>query len=212
MPKAEIPVGYAQAVAEGTYGPATWDNVFYFSVDPEGVSDLGLICADIGWGVTELYNKIGYAHFSENWTHHLVRVKYRDASADIFKRTTIADATGSNESGDQDAQVSYLFNWDVPDIRRGGKARTYVCGVPMDACADSAMITSDFLGAINSGLEDWFTELGDGSSPGGTVLGLVMMSFVDNGVDIDPPVPYPSFSGVLNHVVATQRRRVDRLR
>ena len=212
MPKAEIPTGYAQAIANGTYGPTSWVNIMYFLVTPVGTPTLLEVAQDVGWAMEELYNKLGYAHFSANWTHSITKVLYRDSDTDFTRVVRVADAVGTDSSGDQDAQVSYLLNWAAGDVRRGGKPRTYVTGVPMDACADSAKLTSTFLGAMNSGLVDWFTELAAGGAPSGTELNPVEMSFINAKADRTVPQPYLITSGNVNQVVATQRRRIDRLR
>jgi hypothetical protein len=212
VPKAEIPVKYAQAVVKGSYGPTTWVNVLYFSIP--GLVDVDVLLAadDVGSAAIDLYNKLGYAHFSSGWKVSSAKVLIRDSGGSAFRSVTIADAPGTDSSGDQDAQVAYLINWYAGDVRRGGKPRQYICGVPMDACADSATLTSTFLGAMNSGLSDWFTELGDGSLPHSNVLELVEMSFIDAKAYRTTPVAYPITSGQVNPVVATQRRRIDRLR
>lgn len=211
MPKAEIPTGYAQAVTYGAYGPSSWANVRYYSVLTQA-DTLAHTCDDIAFAENDLYSKCDFGNFSVNWAVRYTKVRYRDLISDIFKRTIIGTAAGTNAGGDQDAQVAYLINWDAPDIRRGGKPRSYVPGVPTDRMADSALLDSGPLSDFASGIAAWFVELADGSLPNGTTLELVEMSFVDAGVDIDPPIGYPINSGTLNHVVATQRRRVDRLR
>lgn len=212
MSAAPIPVGYAKAVAKGTYGPTTWVNIMYFLVTPADGETLFETAQDVGWAMGELYNKLGYANFALGWIHHTVKVLYRDATDDFVKSVSVVDEAGTDSSGDQDAQVCYLVNWSTGDVRRGGKPRTYITGVPLSACADSATLDSDHLGSMNSGLVDWFTELAAGGAPSGAQLMPVEMSFIDGGVDRTAPQPYLISSGAVSNVVATQRRRVDRLR
>lgn len=212
MPRAQIPPGYARAAAHGVYGPATWVNVFYFSASPAEGSSAQDVCTDVAAYATDYYNKIGLAEFSNQWSVQWVTVTYVDAEGSI-NRARIADAlSGSDDGMDQDAQVAYLINYSVDDSRRGGKARQYVCGVPSSNMADSAKLTSDAMGTINGGLQDWFAEGPAGYGPNATVLELVEMSFVNAGLDIDPPIAHPINGLGLNPVVATQRRRVDRVR
>lgn len=212
MPKAMIPEGTAKAVVSGTYGPATWANIMYFAIITPSDDGVQATADDVGSAAIDLYSKLSLDRFSDQFNVHTAKVLYHDTGGTFTRVATIADATGTEDSGDQDAQVAYLINWFTGDVRRGGKPRQYIPGVPLAACADSANISATYLGAMNSGLVDWFTELLDGSLPNGSILELVEMSFVDGGVDIDPPVIYPVSSGRVNPVVATQRRRVDRLR
>lgn len=212
MPKAEIPNSSAQVVTSGIYGPTTWVNVWYYEILTPAAGDPGDTMIDLLSAAADFYNKVGFAHFSNTWEHQTSKVLYRDAGGSFNRSATIADAVGTDDSGDQDAQVAYLFNWFTGDVRRGGKARQYVSGVPMDACADSARITSGFQGSIQSGLDDWLLELAAGTLPNSSVLALVEMSFVDGKADRTTPAMYPVTGGRLNPVVATQRRRIDRLR
>ena len=212
MPRQPIPVNSAKAVVTGTFGPATWANILYFQVITAATGGEADTANDVAEGALDLYNKLGYSHFSSEWTVQTSKVLYRASSADYVRALTIADATGSADGPAQDAQVSYLINWLTGDVRRGGKPRTYIPGVPLAACADSANLTTDFLGAMNSGISDWQAELADGSLTNGSIIALVEMSFVSAGVDESPPFAYPVTGGRVNPVVATQRRRIDRLR
>ena len=212
MPKADIPDMSAEAVAVGAFGPTSWANVFYFDV-AASPGDEGEIANDIGTAVKNLYSTLDLGNFSINWVHKYTRVKFKPSAPSVaVKRVVVADNVGTDDSGDQDAQVAYLINWVTGDVRRGGKPRTYIPGVPLSKCADSATIASGTVSSMTGNINAWLDTLGDGSLPNGTICDLCEMSFIDGGTFRDPPVPFDISSGLLNSIVATQRRRVDRLR
>ena len=196
----------------GTYGPATWANVLYFLLGDVGTHTPGEVIQSVAAAAVQLYSTILASAFSSHWAINSTTVTYRDA-ADSIVRLRVADAfAGTNGTGDQEAQVAYLINWATSDPRRGGKPRTYIPGVPDNAVADSARLTTGEVAAINSAIVTWLTAI---LTPGGSrlvAMQLVEMSFRNGGTWRDSAVTFPILGGVCNPVVATQRRRVDRLR
>lgn len=210
--KPQIPVGFIKCAQEGLYGPSNWTNVFY--LDATGAAGTpGAVIADAALYISKFYS-VGFtlARLEDHWSTTWVTVTYRDAS-DSIVRLRVADAmAGTGTTGDQGAQVSYLVNWGTGDPRKGGKPRQYVCGVPDQALADSAFLSSSLVSAVNTNLITWL-ESGPAHSYGGTTaLQLVEMSFRNGNTWRDTAATYPIIGGTLNPVVATQRRRVDRLR
>ena len=130
-----------------------------------------------------------------------------DATADFFRQTNVLTAVGTGGSG-QDAQVALLVNWQVGDGRRGGKPRNYIPGVLDSVVADSARLDSTFVSTVSASINTWLTTIA-GETPN---FALVDMSFRDAKAWRTNAVPFPIHGGNLNEVVATQRRRVDRLR
>lgn len=213
MPKAEIPVGFAKVTAQGTFGPASWANVFYMGITLGDGKTPGDGCADAAQAVSELWSDCDLGNFSSDFEVHTINVFYRD-SEDSITRIRVATAiVGTNDGDEESAQVAYLINWSTTDPRRGGKARQYLVGVPQDRMQDSARLTSSAITGITAGLLTWLTDLADNTHwDQGSTLELVEMSFVDGKADRVTPIAYPIQLGTLNPVVATQRRRVDRLR
>lgn len=208
-----VPPGYAQATVAGLYGPASWENVLWFGIlTPGGGTDLQT-ADDVGAAAANLYSGFDMGDFSEDWGVSTVKVLYRPLTGDMVKSVTVASAAGTNSSGGQGAQVAYLLNWVTSDYRRGGKPRTYVCGVPDDRLADSANLDSSVQSNFNDAIASWISDIALGTGlPNGSLLELVEMSFVDGGVERDTPLGFPVSGGILNPILATQRRRVDRLR
>lgn len=208
MAKPLIPVGTAKVVVSGEFGPATWANVYYVVVDA-GASTPGAVAAQIVTWFHDLYaTAFGSSAFVTTWSITHMTITYRDAE-DSIVRLRVADAFAGTTAPDAEAaQVCYLVNWATGDIRRGGKPRQYVPGVPEANLADSARLTSAFQAVINPRLITWLED-----GPGLTIpLQLVEMSFRNAKADRTEAVHFPIIGGSLNPVVGTQRRRVDRLR
>lgn len=208
MAKPLIPVGSAKVSVSGQYGPATWANVLYLDISAGSSTPGEVIAAAVAF-IHDLYEvAITPASLSENWSITSQTVSYRDAE-DSLVRVRVADALeGTVSGGAQDAQVAYLINWSTGDIRRGGKPRQYVPGVPDSQIADSARVRADVASSITGRLITWLE-----SGPGLTIpMQLVEMSFRNAKADRAAAVSFPIIGASLNPVVATQRRRVDRLR
>lgn len=212
MPKAQIPVGYSKAEAQGRYGPCTWANVMYFDTVPSDPGFPADVFAAVGHVVGTFYSTVfDLTIMPSNWTVDTCKVTYRADDTSIYT-ARVADAhVGTSGAAGQDAQVSYLINWITGDPRKGGKPRQYVCGVVDNAVLDPATLTAARVSGVNANLATW---LGAFPYTSGTahVAGLVEMSFRNDKAYIDPPFPRPVIGGVLSPIVATQRRRVDRLR
>jgi len=213
VPKAQIPHNYVRVAQHGQYGPSNWVNVFYFLMASGGPPTVPHVTADAAAQVSSFYNHLGFGNFPTNWTTTYAKVLYVDSGGSV-NRATIADASpGVGSGGGQDAQVCYLINWATTDPRRGGKARQYVPGVLDSLMADPANLNSTIQATMNAGILEWLADIEAGDdSPNGTMFQPVEMSFVDAKADRATPLGYAISSGTVNPVVATQRRRVDRLR
>lgn len=208
--KAPIPIGYSKVEALGTFGPATWANVFYIDTTPSDPSAPNDAMAAARLAIHELMGTF-QTYASTTWSVARERVTYR-ADADSTYSATIADGIGGLVSGGyQDAQVAFLLNWVTGDARKGGKPRQYFVGVPDTAVADSARIQGSVVSAFNADIATWLAgfpyDVGSG-----VANELVEMSFVNAKAYRTDPFPTSVVAGTVNPVVATQRRRVDRLR
>jgi hypothetical protein len=203
-----IPIGTAKVECLGTYGPATWANVFYVVIDA-GASTPGAVIAQIVSWFHDFYAvAIDELAFTDGWIKTHTVVTYRDAE-DSIVRLRVADAIAGTGGTDlETAQVAYLINWATGDIRRGGKPRQYLCGVNQTHLLDSARLTTTIQAAVNARLITWLEDGPDLPIP----LQLVEMSFRNAKADRADAVTFPIIGGTLNNVVATQKRRVGRLR
>lgn len=203
-----MPVGTLKAVASGVNGPCDWVNVFYFGVTGTTPTQ-SEVSADIFNVMHEFYGTLfGGGSFNDSWEFQYTKVYWRDAE-DSIVRFTVADAvggTGADEFGY--GQTSYLLNWANQDPRKGGKPRSYVSGVVEASMQDSARLKSTFQSAVAGRVPAFFTTIADTDSG----LVLIDLSFRNGNAWRDVAYAYPITGASLSPVIATQRRRVDRLR
>lgn len=212
MPKAQIPVGYAKVNVNGFYGPATWENVLYFQVETYDAAHFADVEAILTTALHSLYYDVWRTATNLDWSVQTYKVVFRDAD-DSVQRTTVADAIFGTISGaGQTAQTCYLIDWQSGDPRRGGKPRSYIPGVPDSKVVSTTNLDPTIVAAINTALDSWIGTLGTISSGTASGLVLVEMSFVNAKADRTTPLPYTIRKAVCSPQVATQRRRVDRLR
>jgi hypothetical protein len=210
--KQQIPVGSAKAVPSGFYGPSTWANVMYFDIGDLDGHTPGEVIATVVQAVHEFYVACHLDDISDQWSHSFTTVTYRDAE-DSIVRVRVADAQlGTDDNADQDAQVAYLINWSTGDPRRGGKPRQYIAGVPTNKMADVARVGGAVVTAVTASLITWLESLPTPAGARVVPLQMVEMSFRDSLAWRDTPVSFPIIGAALNPVVASQRRRVNRLR
>jgi hypothetical protein len=212
VPKGPIPVGFSKVEAVGALGPATWANVFYVDTTPSDPSHPADAMAAAAHAIHQLYADLNTASaFPSVWSVARQRVTYRADPTSTYSATIADGMAGTSSAALQDAQVSFLLNWVSGDARKGGKPRQYLCGVPTSAMQDSARLTSSWISSWNGALATWFAAFPYIVATG-HAQGIVEMSFVLDKVDRAEGFPIGIVAGTVNPVVATQRRRVDRLR
>jgi hypothetical protein len=146
-------------------------------------------------------------------------VEFTDVKATYFPTgsdlVVVGEHTGSTnggitESPDLPASVAAVLSWQAGVYWRGGKPRTYLCGLTESHTTsqtqlDSATITN--LLTVGDGLITGFNALASGNFNSIT-FGLV--SFFSGGTLRTPPVFFP-ISGVAVHSrIDTQRRRLGK--
>jgi hypothetical protein len=210
--KPDIPVGTIKAEVMGDYLETTWANVYYFAVgssDPAHNEDVALLVHD---ATSALYATHLLDILSVNWHISNTKITYRDASDSHYKRTYVEDYTGGVSGGSQDAQVAYLINWATNDPRKGGKPRNYIVGVPDSIVAGSAKLLTSAISEASTDLNEWLAALNGMSHGTASALSLLEMSFRNGKTWRDSAATWPVRSAAISPYVATQRRRVDRLR
>lgn len=211
MAKAMIPPGYVKAEAIGTYGPASWANVMYFDASPSDPTHPEDVATAMANALHAFYAGLPLSRIETAWLVQTYKVFYRADPSSAYS-FTLADAIGGANVGEgQDAQVAYLINWVSGDARKGGKPRQYIPGIANSERADTARLTAACIAAFDTALTAWLAAFPfvHGTA---TIEGMVEMSFVNAKADLHPPIARPIRAGRLNPIVASQRRRVDRLR
>lgn len=196
------------------FSGATAANILYFVChETAGVSDADVLAmlTDLG----HAWRDDVWKPFAANeWSVTSYKVVYASIEgAPNVKRAELADATAGLASTDADyAQVAYLINWATGDPRRGGKPRTYLPGATQTDGPVPGAVVAAHQTAINSGIVTFLAHAA-GATHGNLVCdGLVEYSTVSHKAFRAAGVTFPIGSGNCNGIVATQRRRVDRLR
>lgn len=212
--KPPLPADTMRVAFEGTFGPATWAVVQYFALASTGDPTLAqlntlvdAVGAAFGTNLIHLTGVSNQVHFTT------IKATYRlQSGTGSYKTRRVADVTG-NGSGDYDpAQVSFLYNWITIDDRRGGKCRSYIPGVVDGARADEVFLSGGTVTSLAGHAADYLTAIAAITSGPLTGLQMVEMSFVDGGAYRGAAVFFPVVAAAPSPAVATQRRRVDRLR
>jgi hypothetical protein len=210
--KPPIPVGSAKVAVSGFVQASTWTNVYYFDIGDVGSHTPGEVISTLAETVHELYNTALKTYLSNLWSVAYSTISYRDAT-DSLIRLRVADAiVGSQDPGPEAAQVAMLIDWATGDPRRGGKPRQYIAGLAETALVDDARLTSTVIHDYNVALLAWLESLPTPAGGRLVPLQLVEMSFRNAKTWRDNAHSYPIIGVSINPVVATQRRRVNRLR
>jgi hypothetical protein len=152
------------------------------------------------------------ARFHNSLTYHTCKTELLDALSALWRVSLPMTAQGTDNGDECMGQVAYLVNFVTPDPRRGGKSRWYLPGMPRAAIADIANVKDAYRTALDADLVTLINALKGLTPAFGSNVQLVEMSFYNNGAPRLPAHAYEIFTGTVNPVVATQRRRVDRLR
>jgi len=211
--KPDIPVGVARAEAQGVLGPVNWANVFYFGVGSFDPAHLNDVINCVGIYVKSFYHDaLTSSYFTPDWHFSRTKIVFRDAADSHYRSVYVSDVQGTQGAEIEAGQACYLINWVTNDPRKGGKPRTYVCGVNDDNLTDSVHVSSAIATAFNAGIATWLAAGPTASSGTCTGLALLEMSFRNGKTWRDTAASWPIRAGALNGVIATQRRRVNRLR
>lgn len=198
---------------EGTYGPTTWAVIHWFQLASTGAATQ----AQLDTLVSSIFTQFGTAFVPSGAPSvlHLTKVlaKYRlQSGAGSMKSTHVADVSGG-AGGDYDAaQVCRLYNWTTIDDRRGGKPRTYMPGVTDVWKQDQASFTGTVVTSLTALVNTYIANVKALTSGPLVAPQLVEMSFVTGKAYRAAAVTFEIDSGALNPVMATQRRRIDRVR
>jgi hypothetical protein len=196
----------------GTLGPATWVVVHWAKA---------LVGGPVTAGDLDTLNDDVQGHFNARFTPNLSSdLHYTTLSThlylsdgSIYRRVTIVDAIGGVAQESEPAQVAFLIDWDTADARRGGKPRSYIPGVPEGSMGDSANVTPAARVAMSDAANGYRNDLNATVAGVLSIVEFVDMSFVLAKAWRAPKaLGIPIFAGHCSNVVATQRRRVDRLR
>lgn len=193
-------------------GPVNGANILYYSIDTWDPAHLEDVIDLVAFAGRALYSDVLTTDgFPTTWQLRLIKVGFRDAVDSEYRSARVGDVVGTSTDESAPGQACRMIDWVTNDPRKGGKARTYIGGMPDGWLADSARLDPTILTAVNSHLADYLSTLFSRASGTASGPGLLEMSFVDGKADRAEGFPYPVRAGFFQPIVCTQRRRVDRL-
>lgn len=212
--KAPAPPDSLRVAFEGTCGATTWAVVHWFMCSSSGTptaAELTALIEDIRDAFGE--QLVHDTTFSDQLHLTRVRSSYTTQDGTLIKRTVVvADVTGQTSATPEPGQVACLINWATGDPRQGGKARSYLTGLYDGSVDDSAHLDTARVTAMTTAANAYIAAVNALSSGPIDNITFVEMSFRSGNTWRDTPAFYEIDSGFCSNVVATQRRRVDRLR
>lgn len=212
--RAPQPADSLRVAFEGTNGPSTWAVIHWFQLASTGDATAAQLATLVG-AIRDAFGTAFIHVGAISSTTHLTRVKaaYRTQDGTLLRRSElVADVVGTGSSDSEAAQVAMLINWATGDPRRGGKPRSYIPGVVDEVMLDSArLLSANVVTATNQAIA-YIAAVNALTSGPLTGVKFVEMSFRDLKTYRAAAVSYDIDSGSCSTEVATQRRRVDRLR
>jgi hypothetical protein len=128
----------------------------------------------------------------------------------VVAGTHTGSQAGSDSSDPAPASLAACISWQSGVYWRGGKPRTYVGGLGVDAMADER----ELLGSLISGLLTNATNLISGfnalTSGNFDSCQFGFVSFTTGGVDRVPPLFFPIVGAAVHSRADTQRRRLGK--
>lgn len=207
-------LGWLRVAFEGTNLGTDWAVVHWFAThygtEPT-VAQLNTLVDDIAAAYGT--NFVNQGHISSDVV--LTTVKASLAIADMpgkLRTVRVADVVGTGAGPAEAGQVCYLINWQTTDGRRGGKARSYIPGPRVADLSDQGHLIVGVANALTDFANAYHNAVNALAPAPFDSVHFIDASFVDGKAYRTIPVGYEIFAGVCSPVVATQRRRVDRLR
>lgn len=190
----------------GADNGAPWNNIFHlqYSGGSPTVANLNTLCGSF----LSAYN----AQFAA-----LLNPVVTITSADAADLTNAGAASGSATSAGVGTRTGTplptsacaVISWKINNRYRGGHPRTYV---PAGNVADVLVgrtFTDAFITAFDAAITAFLSAV-NALTTGTVTYKLICLSYTRNKVALIPPVPYTIQSGMADHRLDTQRRRLGK--
>lgn len=208
--------GIARVAFTGTFGNAKWANVMHVRINP-GSSLTQAIAQELANGMHNAYYSSFGPALALAWSLLETSVVVYDAGGQVWEAVTASPAAGQDSGVPLSANVALCVSWKTNAYYRGGKPRTYLCGLVQDRLGDqtswSAQTIADFDAAALA-FKNAVNNLGLAGSHNVT-FGYLQL-FANQGSlqkppdYLDPPIFHVINSQVVHPRVDSQRRRLGR--
>jgi hypothetical protein len=199
---------------EGFYGEASWAVVHWFAMTWSIGPDIAQLNAMVDLIAAKYAAKfVSGSDFTTAVSFtKVVANQTLDDPPSRLRTVRVYDYAGGEAGSNESAQVCYLIDWQTSDGRRGGKPRSYIPGV-LDAWVDGeAVINPSQVAELTAKANAYVAEVNALTSDPYTGVEFIDASFVNLKDYRVAPVAFKILGGNCSNAVATQRRRVDRLR
>lgn len=182
-------------------------NVFWLKFTKSAavtVNDL----SSIATSMDTLYNTTIRPQLSGSYTLTSIDLKYYKGDGTILEYSKAVTRTGAGATAVQDAGASYVVNWIIGSLYRGGHPRTYFSGVDNTTVTSGSDVTAGAQSAVAAGAEAWRNGINAITSTNVTAVTMGTVRFQQADTWLSPPVFYPYTGSKVRAKIGSQRRRI----
>lgn len=207
-----LPPSFSARVAfEGTYGAAKWANIMWLMTEATGVPGT----PDVDALATGMYTQYAthFAPILSNWWH-LARcdVTYFPAGTEVVVYGEHqADTPGAvSEAKPASASNAAVVSWIANVYWRGGKPRTYFCGVPAADLDGTVQLLPAFTSSLDTAAAAFISGVNAYATAPFTSVTLSLMSFFSKKAGAARPQAFPITGAKVGSRIDSQRRRLGK--
>jgi hypothetical protein len=206
-PRPPFPENTGRVAISGTFQDAAWVNIFYVlltSADDITTSDVNDLAAMFDDPVSALYDTLSEAlHVSQ------IRLVFHRSDDTFLVGEHPMDITGSDSAVATSANDAAVVSWPLGVSYRGGKPRTYFCGLTDADEATTQHLADGFRVALAANAADFRNAVNGFGGSGFTTCELGTVSYSVDDTWRDPPI-FRTYVGdpVVHPRISSQRRRL----
>lgn len=203
------PDNSVRIAVNGTINAQPWTNVFHAQL----TTSSAIAQADLDTWLTSFQTayKTRFAPSQGTATIYALAnaVCYTPGGGELVSQVTMT-GTGSAASGNADNATCAVISWLSGVYWRGGKPRTYLCGIPSTNITNATTLTNTFATSLQTAAAGFRTDVN--ALTAGTIATSVLgfVSFRTGNVDRIPAVFFAYTGARVHPRLGTQRRRLGR--
>jgi len=208
-PRPRLPADAMRISLEGTYGDATWANILHLQTINNGaptVADMQTVLTD----VADAFHGNVMPFFSS--ALELTQAKGVLILSGSTEQVGVVSTTlaGSETGVGMPASTAVALSWSISAYYRGGKPRTYVCGVTEDIVQTVRTIKAASGASIAAGAATFIDDVNAITTTSITAVELGTYSFASGNAWRGTPL-FRAYTGVIVHDrLDSQRRRLGK--
>jgi hypothetical protein len=182
-------------------------NVFWLRLthtNPITVNDLSALATSMD----TLFNTTWRPQVSASYTATSIDIKFYPGGGTVLEYSKSITRTGAGATAVQDAGASYVVNWIIGSLYRGGHPRSYWAGVDNATVTSGSDVTTSALSAVAAGAEAFRNGINAFTSTNATAVEMGTVRFQSADTWLTPPVFYPYTGSKVRSKLGSQRRRI----